>query len=197
MPGGERAEHEVLHRRFGGDGRIAVQRDQRVERQRQQLQAEVQREEVVGRDHHHHAEQREQHQHEELAAEQAARARGRRANRPASPTPRRRCSSLSTSRQQVVDEHVVEAYGRRLADRPRSVQPAQRPASVTSVSAVASSAAAPRRRNRSTTQDRARPSPAAKISGAAGSEFRLSNVIVVRIGCAQQLALRDVAQAGR
>ena len=70
---GQRAEHEVLHRRLGRRASTCVHRHHRVERQRLQLESEVEREEVVGRDHHQHAEQREQRQHEGLAAEQAAR----------------------------------------------------------------------------------------------------------------------------
>src|SRR5688572_31202776 len=42
---GQRAEHEVLHRRLGGERRVAVERDQRVQAERHQLQAEEQREE--------------------------------------------------------------------------------------------------------------------------------------------------------
>jgi hypothetical protein len=55
--------------------RIALQRDHRIERQRQQFEAEIERQKMVGRDHHHHAEQREQRQHEELALVHAAFAR--------------------------------------------------------------------------------------------------------------------------
>ncbi len=69
---GHRAEHEVLHRGFGGVGVVAAQRDQRVQRQAHQLEAEVDDQEVVGRDHHADAQQDEHRQRVELALEQVA-----------------------------------------------------------------------------------------------------------------------------
>ncbi len=68
--GRDRAEHEVLHRRLGRDCRVAIERDQRVLREREQLEPEVQREQAVRRDHDHDPEQPEQAQQEELALEQ-------------------------------------------------------------------------------------------------------------------------------
>ena len=66
------AQHEVLHRRFGGDAGIAIEGDHGVQRQRQQLDADVHGEQVAGRRHHQHAEQRGQRQHVVLALLQAA-----------------------------------------------------------------------------------------------------------------------------
>jgi hypothetical protein len=70
---GERAKHEVLHGCLRRDRRVALERHHRVEREREQLEPQVEGEQVVRRDHHHHAERREQRQHEELAAEEPAR----------------------------------------------------------------------------------------------------------------------------
>ena len=72
MPGRQRPEDEILHRRLGGGVRRPVHRHHRVQRQAQELEAEIERDEAAGRDHHHHPEQREQRQHERLAAEEAA-----------------------------------------------------------------------------------------------------------------------------
>jgi hypothetical protein len=71
---GQRTQHEVLHRRFGGHGMVAAQRGQRIQRQAHQFQAEVHDQEVVGRGHHADAQQHEQRQREELALEHVARA---------------------------------------------------------------------------------------------------------------------------
>jgi hypothetical protein len=57
---GQRAEHEVLHRRLGGHRVVAAQRGQRVQRQAHQFQAQVDDQEVVGRAHHRDAQQHEQ-----------------------------------------------------------------------------------------------------------------------------------------
>ncbi len=104
---GQRAQHEVLHRRLGGRVRPPVHRHHRVQRQRLQLEAEVEREEAVGRDHHHHAEQREQRQHEGLAAEQPARrevaARVEQHQRDGEVA-----EELEQVRQHVVDDQPVE-----------------------------------------------------------------------------------------
>ena len=67
---GDRAKHEILHGRFRRHRRIAIEGDERVERERQQLEPEVHRQHVPGRDHDHDPEQPEQRQDEELAAEQ-------------------------------------------------------------------------------------------------------------------------------
>ena len=83
---GQRAEHEILHRRFGGRAVVAPHRDDGVQAQRHQLEAEVDDQEVVGREHDQDAEQREHREREELALQHlAARAR-RTARRPASPS---------------------------------------------------------------------------------------------------------------
>ena len=82
---GQRAQHEVFHRRLGRDAGVALQGDHGIQRQRQQFEAEIQREEMAGRDHHHHAQHRKQRQHEELAFVQSAFASGSRANTPAPP----------------------------------------------------------------------------------------------------------------
>ena len=54
-----------------GHSRVAIERDERVLRQRQHLEPEVQREHAVRRDHDHDPEQAEQAEHEELAFQQA------------------------------------------------------------------------------------------------------------------------------
>jgi hypothetical protein len=68
----DRAEHEVFHRAFCGHIGIAIDRDHRIERQRQQLDAEIDRHETAGGRHDHDAEQRDERQDEVLALEQAA-----------------------------------------------------------------------------------------------------------------------------
>ena len=54
------------------DAGLAIERDHCVERQRQQLDAEIHGQQAPGRDHHHHAEQRNQPENEVLALEQSA-----------------------------------------------------------------------------------------------------------------------------
>ncbi len=80
---GERAQHEVLHRGLGGAGGIALQGHHRVLGERHQLEAEVEREEVVRRDHHHHPERAEEREAEELAGEEVAHLQVRAAHRQA------------------------------------------------------------------------------------------------------------------
>ncbi|MPN11423.1 hypothetical protein SDC9_158724 [bioreactor metagenome] len=58
--GSQRAQHEILHAGFGGARGIAIESNQRIQRERHHLQADVHRQHVVGGDHHHHA-QRHQH----------------------------------------------------------------------------------------------------------------------------------------
>jgi len=72
QPRGQRAKHEILHRRLGGQRRVPVQRDERVQAQRHQLEPQKHGEEAVGAREQHHAEQREQQQAEEFAAQQPA-----------------------------------------------------------------------------------------------------------------------------
>ncbi|EEF93407.1 hypothetical protein CATMIT_01964, partial [Catenibacterium mitsuokai DSM 15897] len=70
----QRAEHEVLDRRFRGQRAVAVDRDQRVRAQRQHFQADVDHGQAAGGDQEHHAGDGEQHQHRDFALVQAARA---------------------------------------------------------------------------------------------------------------------------
>ena len=85
---GQRAEHEVLQAGFGRLGVVAVRGRHDVERERHQFEAEIERDQVAGRDQHHHAERREQHQ--DRVFEDAARriATGTRSTAPASPPSR-------------------------------------------------------------------------------------------------------------
>ncbi len=69
---GDRAEDEILHGRFGAHPRVAVERHQRVHRQRQQLDAEVHRQQRVGGHQHEDAEQRGERQHVVFAAQDVA-----------------------------------------------------------------------------------------------------------------------------
>src|SRR6266566_998717 len=61
-------QHEVLHRRFPGSRLVALQRDQRIQGERLQLQPEVDHQQVVGRNHRQHAQQREQREREQFSA---------------------------------------------------------------------------------------------------------------------------------
>ena len=67
---GHRAQHKVLHGRFARAHIIAAHGHQRVARQGQQFQAQVQHQEMVARDHHAHAQQGKQAQAEQLATAQ-------------------------------------------------------------------------------------------------------------------------------
>ena len=66
------AEDEVLHRRLGGQDVVAAHRHQGVEAQRHQLEAEIDDQEVVRRDHHQDAEQGEHREREQLALQHLA-----------------------------------------------------------------------------------------------------------------------------
>jgi hypothetical protein len=66
---GDCAEHEVLHCRLGRDAGVAIECDHRVQRERQQLDAEIHRQQAARRNHHHHAEQRDETENEILALE--------------------------------------------------------------------------------------------------------------------------------
>ena len=57
---GQRAEDEIFEAGFGGAGVVAVDGGDDIERQRLQFEAHIERDEIVGRDHHHHADGREQ-----------------------------------------------------------------------------------------------------------------------------------------
>ena len=115
----QRAEHEVLHRRLGAGAMVAPQGHQRIERQAHQLQAEIDDEEVVGRDHDAHAEQREQRQREELALQHLARADVR--TRIGDGDHHR---YRGEERQQVA-ERVGDNHALHRIDRLRAVQPHQ------------------------------------------------------------------------
>ena len=59
----QRAEHEIFQPRFGRAQRVAVARGDHIERQAHQFEAEIERDQIVGRDQHQHAERREHDQH--------------------------------------------------------------------------------------------------------------------------------------
>ena len=67
---GQRAQHKVLHGRFGGGRVVSAQGHQRVARQRHELETHVDDQKIVTRDHHKNTQQREQTQGEELTAAQ-------------------------------------------------------------------------------------------------------------------------------
>ena len=56
----QRTQHKIFQSGFSGIGRIAAQRNHRIERQRQQLQTDIGGEEMAGAHHHAHAAQRKQ-----------------------------------------------------------------------------------------------------------------------------------------
>ena len=60
--GRQRAEHEILQARFGRSHGIAVRGGDHVERKTHQFEAEIERDQVAGRDQHAHADRREQDQ---------------------------------------------------------------------------------------------------------------------------------------
>ena len=64
--GGQRAQHEVLEARLARAHVVAADGRHHVERQALQLEAEIERDQIVGRDHHHHAGGRQQHEHRVL-----------------------------------------------------------------------------------------------------------------------------------
>jgi hypothetical protein len=69
---GDGAQQEVLHGGLGSDAGFAIEGDHGIQRQRHELDADVHREQAVGRHHDEHAEQRGQRQHVVLAAHHAA-----------------------------------------------------------------------------------------------------------------------------
>ena len=71
-PGGDGAEHEILHGRLGADARVAVEGHHRVHRQREQLHPEVDGHEASGGHQHEDAEERREREHVVLAAQDAA-----------------------------------------------------------------------------------------------------------------------------
>ncbi len=66
----QRAQHKVFHGCFCGRCVVAAQRYQRIAAQGHELQAHVEHQEIVARDHHKNAEQGKQAEREELAAAQ-------------------------------------------------------------------------------------------------------------------------------
>ena len=60
---GQRAEDEVLEAGLGGTQVVAVDRGKHIDRQRLQLEAEIEADHAVGRNHQHHAERAQQDQH--------------------------------------------------------------------------------------------------------------------------------------
>ena len=62
----QRAEHEIFEARFRRAHGIAIDGGDDVERQRLQLEPEIERQHVVGRDHQEHAERRQHDQHRVL-----------------------------------------------------------------------------------------------------------------------------------
>ena len=69
---GERAEDEVFEPGFTRARLVAVERRQHVEREALRLEADIEREQVVRRDHHQHAQRREQDEHRVLEARDPA-----------------------------------------------------------------------------------------------------------------------------
>ena len=69
-PAGHGAQHEILHRSFGGCSVVAAQGHQGIAGQRQQFQTQIDHQEVVARDHDEHAQQRKHRQGEHLTAAQ-------------------------------------------------------------------------------------------------------------------------------
>ena len=66
--GGDRAQDEVLHAGLGRAHGIALEGGDHVERQRLQLEPDIERHQVVGRDHQHHAERGQRHEQRILEA---------------------------------------------------------------------------------------------------------------------------------
>ena len=64
----QRAEHEILEARFGGAQIMAAIGGDYVERQAHQFEAEIERDEIVGRDQHQHAERANEDEDREFEA---------------------------------------------------------------------------------------------------------------------------------
>ena len=64
--GRERAEHEIFEARLGGLRVVAVEGRDDVEREAHQLETQIERDQVAGRDQHQHPERRQHNQHREL-----------------------------------------------------------------------------------------------------------------------------------
>ena len=63
MPRGERAEHEIFEARLGRARVAALEGGEDIGGEALQLEADIEGEQVAGRDHHPHADRREQDQH--------------------------------------------------------------------------------------------------------------------------------------
>ena len=61
-PRRKRTQDEILETGFGRTQRIAAECRQHIERQALQFDPQIERDQVVGRDHHHHAERGQQHE---------------------------------------------------------------------------------------------------------------------------------------
>ena len=59
----ERAEDEILQARFGRADVVTMESGNDIEREALQFERDIERDEIVRRDHHHHAGRGEQHQH--------------------------------------------------------------------------------------------------------------------------------------
>jgi hypothetical protein len=106
------AEHEVLHAGLGRRRRIAIQRDECVLAERQELEPEIHRDEIACRDQQHHAEAGEQQQQIELADEELPVAQIR-ARIEAHGERHEQDEELQDRRHPVEHEHVVERGERR------------------------------------------------------------------------------------
>jgi hypothetical protein len=62
VTGGDRAQDEILHASLGRADAVALEGSNDIKRQRLQLEADIERHEVVGRDHQHHAQRRQRDQ---------------------------------------------------------------------------------------------------------------------------------------
>jgi hypothetical protein len=110
--GGQRPEHEILHRRFGCWNRVTVHRHHRVEREREQFQADIDRHQMAGRDHHHHAEGGKQRQRVVFAPGHLRPFENVAARVEQDDDHREVKEKLQQIGHQVADVHVAEGVGR-------------------------------------------------------------------------------------
>ncbi len=104
----QRAQHEIFEAGLGGAGVAALERGKDVGGEALQLEADIEGEEVAGRDHHAHADRRKQDQHRIFGAEVAV---------AAEPAHRRQHrdrggevdDDLRKGREAVADEQAVES----------------------------------------------------------------------------------------
>ena len=108
----QRAEDEIFQPGFRRLRVVAVEGGDDIERQRLQFEADIEADEVIGRDHHHHADRREHDQDRELEAHRAVATQGiRREQDRGGGTEQRQ--HLEEAGEAVDDEAIVE--GRHLA----------------------------------------------------------------------------------